>query len=77
MSESNESLNPLDFDPYLRIAAVLGACRMSDFDDRDGVELPPKSAQSDDLRTRIAAVHDTYDPSRDGTRCVYGYWRRP
>ena len=19
-------------------------------------------------------VHDTYDPSRDGTRCVYGYW---
>lgn len=20
-------------------------------------------------------VHDTYDPSRDGTRCVYGYWR--
>lgn len=22
-------------------------------------------------------VHDTYDPSRDGTRCVYGYWRPP
>lgn len=22
-------------------------------------------------------IHDTYDPSRDGTRCVYGYWRRP
>lgn len=22
-------------------------------------------------------VRDTYDPSRDGTRCVYGYWRRP
>ena len=27
-------------------------------------------------------VHDTYDPSRDGTRCVYGYyklnrWRQP
>lgn len=21
-------------------------------------------------------VHDTYDPSRDGTRCVYGYWER-
>lgn len=19
-------------------------------------------------------VHDTYDPSRDGKRCVYGYW---
>lgn len=19
-------------------------------------------------------VHDTYDPSREGTRCVYGYW---
>jgi hypothetical protein len=19
-------------------------------------------------------VHDLYDPSRDGTRCVYGYW---
>jgi hypothetical protein len=21
-------------------------------------------------------VHDTYDPSRDGTRCVYGYYQR-
>ena len=20
-------------------------------------------------------VHDTFDPSRDGTRCVYGYWK--
>lgn len=19
-------------------------------------------------------IHDTYDPSRDGNRCVYGYW---
>lgn len=22
-------------------------------------------------------VHDTFDPTRGGTRCVYGYWRRP
>lgn len=22
-------------------------------------------------------IHDTYDPSRDGTRCVYGYFRQP
>ncbi len=21
-------------------------------------------------------IHDTHDPSRDGTRCVYGYWRQ-
>jgi hypothetical protein len=21
-------------------------------------------------------IHDTHDPSRDGTRCVYGYWTR-
>jgi hypothetical protein len=21
-------------------------------------------------------IHDTHDPSRDGTRCVYGYFRR-
>jgi hypothetical protein len=20
-------------------------------------------------------IHDTYDPSRNGTRCVYGYWK--
>lgn len=20
-------------------------------------------------------IHDTYDPSREGTRCVYGYWK--
>lgn len=22
-------------------------------------------------------VHDTFDPSRDGSRCVYGYWSQP
>jgi hypothetical protein len=22
-------------------------------------------------------IHDTHDPSRDGARCVYGYWRAP
>lgn len=22
-------------------------------------------------------IHDTYDPSRDGTRCVYGYYSMP
>lgn len=22
-------------------------------------------------------IHDTANPSRDGTRCVYGYWRAP
>jgi hypothetical protein len=22
-------------------------------------------------------IYDTYDPSRDGTRCVYGYWSAP
>lgn len=22
-------------------------------------------------------IHDTYDPSRNGTRCVYGYWTAP
>ena len=22
-------------------------------------------------------VHDTHDPTRDGTRCVYGYWLNP
>lgn len=21
-------------------------------------------------------IHDTYDPSREGTRCVYGFWSR-
>ena len=20
-------------------------------------------------------IHDTHDPGRDGTRCVYGYWK--
>lgn len=34
------------------------------------------------LSKHVAAVidgvlHDTYDCSRDGTRCVYGYWTRP
>lgn len=21
-------------------------------------------------------IHDTHDPSRDETRCVYGYWQK-
>ena len=21
-------------------------------------------------------IHDTYDPTRNGTRCVYGYWQK-
>lgn len=21
-------------------------------------------------------IHDAFDPSRNGTRCVYGYWRK-
>ncbi len=21
-------------------------------------------------------IHDTHNPSRDGTRCVYGYWTK-
>lgn len=24
-----------------------------------------------------SVIHDTHDPSRDGTRCVYGYWYYP
>lgn len=26
---------------------------------------------------RDGVLHDTYDCSRDETRCVYGYWKRP
>jgi hypothetical protein len=22
-------------------------------------------------------IHDTHDPSRNGTRCVYGFWKKP
>lgn len=22
-------------------------------------------------------IHDTHDPSRQGSRCVYGYWKKP
>lgn len=27
-----------------------------------------------DDAARTLVVHDTHDPGRDGTRCVYGYW---
>ena len=42
-------------------------------------ELPPGPILVS-LSKHYAAVldgvcHDTYDPSREGTRCVYGYWR--
>lgn len=45
---------------------------------REG-ELPSKGVLivkvSRHLTTVIdGVIHDTHDPSRDGTRCVYGYW---
>jgi hypothetical protein len=44
-------------------------------------ELPPGRlivALSRHLTTVIGGVvHDTHDPSRSGTRCVYGYWSEP
>jgi hypothetical protein len=27
------------------------------------------------VRAVDGALHDTYNGSRNGTRCVYGYWR--
>lgn len=31
--------------------------------------------QADGAYVHGGMVHDTFDPSRDGTRCVYGYWK--
>ena len=46
---------------------------------RDG-ELPPGRLLVSVSRHITAVVdgviHDIHDPSRDGTRCVYGYWMR-
>lgn len=46
---------------------------------RDG-ELPPGRLVVSVSRHLVAVIdgviHDTHDPSRDGTRCVYGYWRK-
>lgn len=42
-------------------------------------ELPPGRLVVALSRHMVAVidgvVHDTSDPTRDGTRCVYGYWR--
>lgn len=45
-------------------------------------ELPTTGALVVSVTKHVAAVidgvlHDTHDCSRDGTRCVYGYWRAP
>lgn len=42
-------------------------------------ELPARGALIVSLSKHLTAVldgivHDTHDPSRQGTRCVYGYW---
>lgn len=43
-------------------------------------ELPPGRLVVEVSRHMCAVVdgiiHDTYDPSRGGTRCVYGYWHK-
>jgi len=45
---------------------------------RDG-ELPMGTLIVSVSRHLVAVIdgviHDTHNPSRDGTRCVYGYWR--
>jgi hypothetical protein len=42
-------------------------------------ELPPGRLIVNVSRHTVAVIdgviHDTYDPSRDGTRCVYGYFQ--
>jgi hypothetical protein len=48
---------------------------------RDG-ELPSDGPLVLSLSKHYCAVvdgviRDTHDPSRDGTRCVYGYWQPP
>lgn len=47
---------------------------------RDG-ELPPGRLVVNCSKHVTAVIdgviHDTHDPSRGGTRCVYGYWRAP
>jgi hypothetical protein len=46
---------------------------------RDG-ELPPGdlivSVSKHVVAVIDGVIHDTHDPSRDGTRCVYGYWSK-
>lgn len=47
---------------------------------RDG-ELPTSGRLIVKLSGHVCAVingtiHDTHDPSRNGTRCVYGYWQK-
>lgn len=48
---------------------------------RDG-ELPERGRLIAKVSKHLCAVidgvvHDTYDPTREGTRCVYGYWSLP
>lgn len=44
-------------------------------------ELPPGRLVVKVSRHLVAVIdgviHDTHDPSRGGSRCVYGYWSRP
>lgn len=45
-------------------------------------ELPPDKRMVVSVSRHLTAVidgviYDTHDPSRDGTRCVYGYWIIP
>jgi hypothetical protein len=43
-------------------------------------ELPDGRLLVNISRHHVAVVHgviyDTHDPSREGTRCVYGYWQK-
>lgn len=47
----------------------------------NGSELPPGRIIARCSRHLVAVIdgviHDTFDPSRGGSRCVYGYWSKP
>lgn len=58
----------------LKIPSVSGVAIDGMFTEPDGPETATYSVYA---AVVDGVVRDTHDPSRDGTRCVYGYWREP
>lgn len=73
---------------WKRLLAELGWVKVSCMGIGTGckVHLTPAELPSGTLIVQVSrhltvmidgVVHDTHDPSRDGERCVYSYWKRP
>jgi hypothetical protein len=73
---SAEGLTPVRASDNLVAIAPLGFCRNCDSGFCDSELSSRRRAVIPTTAVIDGIIHDTYDPSRNGTRCVYAYFTK-